>query len=118
MRKTVGRMLLLTGFTVGVLAGCGNSYEEQIDEVLEQENASLQEPGVEKDIDGVTRDTTVIDVYQDGDYILLTYEIRDGDEISSLYERQGEEYEDIAYANNNEDMIQSLEPEYTSEPGT
>ncbi|WP_173918961.1 cystatin-like fold lipoprotein [Halobacillus sp. Marseille-Q1614] len=94
------------------LGACSPSYDQEIEEVIEKENKSLQEPGVKKDIETLEREDAQIAVYEDGKYIKIAYMIRSDHEADSLYESSDNGYE-INASNDLKKQLNSMEPDYT-----
>lgn len=91
-------------------AACGNdnTYDKDIDEVIQLENEALKEPGVKKDIDSLKREKACTKVFDKGNVLTISYEIRTNDSITKGYKLDGEEYQRGADEN---DLI-SPEPDY------
>lgn len=91
------------------LSACSNEteYDEAIDEVIALENESLSNGQVQKDIEKLGRENTQIEVFDDGEYIQITYEIRENDVVDTVYQKEDNSYEHVV-----EDM-EGKEPVYT-----
>lgn len=73
------------------IAGCGSGYDDDIDQVIEMENEQLREGGgPEENVTNIDREETGVEVFEEGQYIRLTYDIRPNDTITSEYQRDGE----------------------------
>lgn len=77
-----------------IIGGCSseetkqkNKYDPAIKQVLKLENEDLKKPGVQKDIDTLKRQNTKVEVFENGKYIKLTYEIRKSDFAKPVFER-------------------------------
>ncbi|GGJ77967.1 cystatin-like fold lipoprotein [Virgibacillus salexigens] len=82
-------------------------YDEAIDEVIKMQNEELDREGVKTDIDTLKREDTKIKVFNDGEYIQIFYEIREGNEVDKLFKKENSSYEYVV-----EDM-EGKEPVYT-----
>lgn len=106
MMKRLGIVITAAVF----LAACGNSnsYDKAIDEIIKLENEALKEPGVKKDIDSLKREKACTRVFDEGNVITISYEIRTNDSITKGYKLVDEEYQRGA----DEDDLKSPEPVY------
>ncbi|MED4128202.1 hypothetical protein [Shouchella miscanthi] len=94
--------------TVSILVACGNSYDETIEQVLDWENEALSEPDVDKDFETLKRDQTAIRIFDDSQFVEITYRIRSDHTTTRLYDLRGSE------PNRHGDMsdVENTEPEY------
>ncbi|MEI4615979.1 cystatin-like fold lipoprotein [Bacillus cereus] len=76
--------------TVTLISGCTNTYDKEIDQVIRLENVLMKD--AKKDIDKIERNKTCIRVYQDGNLIELTYDIRTNRSITEYYKKINNEY--------------------------
>lgn len=105
MMKRLGIVATAAIFLVAC-SNSGNSYDKAIDEVIKLENEALKEPGVKKDIDSLKREKACTKVFDEGNVITISYEIRINDSITKGYKLVDEEYQRGA----DEDDLKSPEP--------
>jgi len=65
----------------------GTKYTDEINQAIKLENEDLEAPGVEKDIDKLERSDAKIEIFDKGQFIRITYEIRDNDFITEGYQK-------------------------------
>lgn len=112
-------LLIALTLTVSfMLTACGgNSYDDEIESVIEIENEDLEKDSVETDIDTLERnDIEEVNVYNDGEYIELLYVIRgNSDTASPVYKYDKDISEYIRYTDGDfsPDEIDDLEADYT-----
>ena len=94
------------------VAGCGSGYDDDIDQVIEMENEQLRESTNENNISSIDREEAGVEVYEEGEYIRLTYDIRPNDTIKKAYQRDGETFS-RASAYEIRQYLENTEPEYT-----
>lgn len=108
MKKVV---LVIGIISIFLLVACGDSkYDEAINQVIQLENENLDRPGVEKQFDELKRENTKIAVYEDGEFIKITYEIRSEDNSTWIYEKD-DKGKYTRYGDKED--IEKMEPDYT-----
>lgn len=65
----------------------GTKYTDEINEAIKLENEDLAVNGVVKDIDKLERSDAKIEIFDKGQLIRITYEIRDNDFITEGYQK-------------------------------
>jgi|SRR5699024_7644093 len=112
-------LLIALALTVSfMLTACGgNSYDDEIDSVIELENEELEKASVETDVDTLERnDLEEANVFNDGEYIELIYVTRGNSDTSSPVYKYDEDVSEYVRYNNGDfyaDEIDDLEADYT-----
>lgn len=107
MKKLIIIPLLLLAF---LLSACGGSdYDEEIDAAIAADNEHISKPGIDKDIDSISRENVGIEVYDDGAIVSLTYELREGNEVTHNWLQQ----DDGTWEYKNDSVVEGKEPVYT-----
>lgn len=102
-----------------VFTACGDSYDENIDSVVNLENEELEKDSVDTDLDSLSRDDLEkVNVYNEGEYIELLYVIRGSSDTTNPVYKYDEDTSEYVRYNNGDfmaDEIDGLEADY-SEP--
>lgn len=94
------------------VAGCGSGYDDDIDQVIEMENERLSEGTNDENITSIDRETTAVEVYEDGEYIQVTFDIRPSESVTRTYQKDGDSYSRTA-AYETRQYLANTEAEYT-----
>lgn len=99
------------------MTACGNSYDDDIDSVVDLESEELEKDSVKTDLDKLERDELEeVNIYNDGEYIELLYVVRgDSDTTNPVYKYDEDSDEYVRYSNGdfNKSEIDDLEADYT-----
>lgn len=115
MKKLV-RLCGIAAVSIGLLAACGNPYDDEIDEVIQSENEELNDPAVKTDLNTLDRENSKIWVYEDGKYIELDYVTRGERETATpvyKFDEEKEQYIRHSDGDFNKSDIDGLEADYT-----
>src|SRR5699024_11124205 len=83
------------------MTACGNSYDDDIDSVVDLESEELEKDSVKTHLDKVERDELeVVNIYNDGEYIELLYVVRGHSDTSNpVYNCDKDRDEYVSYSN-------------------
>ncbi|MFE7083400.1 cystatin-like fold lipoprotein [Priestia megaterium] len=107
--------MIAAATAVLLIGGCSNEaskqkneYDDAINQVIKLKNEELQRPGVEKDIDKLKRNATKIEVFNEGKYIRLTFEIRKNEFAKPVFEKG----ERGTYSRTSSTLVKDKKPTY------